>query len=419
MDTGTAEADSCSAKIGLRTLEEACRIAASYVLSELSVELLGVESALGRLLGGDVHARVPLPPFDQSAMDGYAIRASDVWAGSTSLPIASRFAAGDAARPVGLGHAARVFTGAPLPPGFDTVVMQEHVRMLDSAVVVEGPVRPGSNVRRRGEDCHVGQRLLQMGARLEARAIAMLAAQGLHHISVRRRPRIAVISTGNELQQPGGELGEAAVYDSNRPMLIALAQQAGADVVDGGRAGDDPAEIAGLLAGVSSSCDLVVTTGGVSVGDEDHSAAALSRAEAEFTPLRIALKPGKPAIVGRLGRSAYLGLPGSPNAALVGWLTLGGAMLAAMNGRSFDLAPKLHLPLAHSHQRFPGRREFIPARVLQTAAGPRLEFVSKAGSGRLLPLLAADGFADLPYDAQRIEPGELVGFHPFTAAFQA
>ena len=180
---------------------------------------------------------------------------------------------------------------------------------------------------------------------------------------VRRRPRVGIVSTGNELRQPGSDLDEAAIYDSNRPMIMALAEQACVDVVDGGWVRDDPAAMARVLAAMAATCDLVVTTGGASVGEEDHAATAMALAGARFETLKIALKPGKPAVVGQLGSCAYLGLPGNPVSALVSWLFLGGAVVSALEQRPFRRRLGCPMRSVSHFQRRPGRTEFVPARV--------------------------------------------------------
>ena len=183
-------------------------------------------------------------------------------------------------------------------------------------------MRVGSNIRRRGEDVEAGDILAKWGERLGPAQIALLGAQGRCGVAVRRRPRVLVLSTGSELRGPGERLGASAIYDANRPLLMALAAQAGAEVIDGGIVGDDPASLAAAFAAAAERADLIVTSGGASVGGEDHSASAFASLGGAFRVLRIAMKPGKPAVVGRLGSAAYLGLPGNPGAALVSWLIL-------------------------------------------------------------------------------------------------
>jgi molybdopterin molybdotransferase len=267
-------------------------------------------------------------------MDGYAFAASSLKGMVTELPIVARVTAGSSGAPLPLGAAARIMTGAPIPNGADTVVMQEHVRRSDSTISIEGPIRTGSCIRRLGEDVAEGESLLAPGQRLDAPHLALLGAQGYAAIYTVRRPRVAILSTGDEIRRPGEALDASSVYDSNKPMLLALVRQAGLEVHDAGCVRDDVDQIARRLAEVAESCDLLITTGGASAGEEDHSGAALAKAGAIFEVLSIALKPGKPAVVGRIKEAVYLGLPGNPVSALVSWLTLGGAVVAALMGRT-------------------------------------------------------------------------------------
>ena len=404
--------DPCATK-GLVELEQACAIAATFVTPIADIEEVSLEDADGRCLGRDAVARIAMPPFDQSAMDGYALASAAARSVPARLEVAGRTVAGDGPTVVAHGAAHRIFTGAPVPAGADSVVMQEHVVRDGSAIVIDGQVRQGSNVRKRGEDVLPGDPLFPAGARIGPRHVAVLASQGYDRVAVVRRPTVTVISTGRELRDPAEALAAGQVFDANRPMLVALARRAGALVVDGGRVDDDPVAVAGAVTRAAASSDLVVTTGGVSVGEEDHSATALTIAGARFEVLRIAMKPGKPAIVGGLGDAAVLCLPGNPGAALVAWMTLGAAMLAAMSPGGSPSTPKLRLPLLNRHRRSPGRREFVPATLVDNGGRIGLSIVGRAGSGRLTPLLTADGFAEIAAGFDDALPGDEVVFHAF------
>jgi molybdopterin molybdotransferase len=411
--------DVCARDQTLLSLDMACRRAAAFVQPLDRHEHVPIAEALGRVLTESVTAAVALPPFDQSAMDGYAFAASSIEGIETELTIAVRIAAGGESMPIAAGMAARVFTGAPIPKGADTIVMQEHVRRQGARLFVDGPVRPGSNVRRRGEDIAEGESLLERGLRLEAHHLALLGAQGVSHIAVLRRPRVVVISTGDELRQPGESLGPANIFDSNRPMLLALARQAGLEAIDGGCVADNAEVIARQLSAFASIADLIVTTGGASVGEADHSASALALSGASFDVLKIALKPGKPALVGRFGQTAFLGLPGNPFSALVSWLTLGNAMVAALCGTAPPRRIGSPMSLISAFERRPGRTEFVPARVLSTDADPRIEILGRGGSARLKPLLQADGLVEIAASAGSLRPGDQVLFHSFRNGFVA
>jgi molybdopterin molybdotransferase len=413
MTDALREIDVCAKDQSLVTLDEACRRAALYVTPLDRREGIPVPDGLGRILAERINARMALPPFDQSAMDGYAFAASSIRGIATELQIVSRITAGSRPPPLIAGEAARVFTGAPIPDGADTVVMQEHVLRHGFRVTVDGPVRPGSNLRRRGEDIEEGEPLLEAGQRLDARHLAVLSAERFSQVQVLSRPRIAIVSTGDELRQPGEVLGEASIFDSNRPMLLALARQAGFDAIDGGSVADDTRAIGHRLLALADIADLVATSGGASVGEADHSAAALAESGASFETLMMALKPGKPAVVGRIGRAAYLGLPGNPVSALVSWLTVGNAMLARLCGMKPGHRAGSPMTIVSTFERRPGRTEFVPARLLASGAGPRLEILGRGGSARLKPLIQADGLAEIAASAGSLNPGDSVLFHPF------
>ena len=410
--------DLCSESGRLIDIDTACERAAAHATCIAETEIVDLHRAPGRTLAEPICATLAMPAFDQSAMDGYAVAlGGGMVPGSTRIPVVSRIAAGDTGSPLPVGHAARIFTGAPLPPGAEAVLMQEHGWRDGDDLVLHRMLRPGDNIRRSGEDIEAGDELLSPSTRLDARHIALLAAQGRASVMVRRRPRVGVISTGNELRQPGSALSEATIYDSNRPMLMALVAQAGLEVIDGGWVPDHPDIIADALQNLSRSCDFLVTTGGASVGEEDHSATAVARAGGTSETLRIALKPGKPAVVGRIGDAAYLGLPGNPVSALVSWLIVGGAVVATLEGRIHRRRTGCPMPATSRFERRAGRTEFAPARIVLTDAGPGVAIVGRGGSARLRPLVEADGLAEIHALHAPVEPGAMVLFHPFRDGF--
>ncbi len=369
--------------------------------------------SLGRRLASSVAARMDLPPFDQSAMDGYAL------AGSSQADVYALFAskgtrAGGGSMQLETGQAARIATGARMPPGADRVVLHEHAREHgDSLILTDGPILAGANVRRRGEDVHQGDIVLPRGEKIDPRKIAMLAAQGCASVDVISSPRIAVLSSGSELRQPGEPLGDSNVYDCNRPMLIALARRAGAHVSDGGCYADDMQTLSREITHSSGHSDLVLISGGSSVGDADLTSAALRHAGAQVEELKIALKPGKPALIATLGQTTILGLPGNPVAAFASWFTLGRSVLARMFGLRNGLLQGRELTVINELHRRPSRAELVPARQVRTVLGIQLEFIGPAGSARLSPLSSADGFALVESNRGVIAAGEIVTFLPF------
>ncbi|TGD94598.1 molybdopterin molybdotransferase MoeA [Methylobacterium nonmethylotrophicum] len=406
--------DSCAEARGLLLPDAACDAAAAHAWSIEAAEEVPLRQAAGRTLATPVIATVSLPAFDQAAMDGYAfVTGGREIPPGTCMPVVGRVAAGQSARELATDQAMRIFTGAPLPVGADAVLMQEHARRDEDVVITSRAVVPGNNVRKRGEDVRVGEALLEPGTRLDARHVALLAAQGHPAVTVRRRIRVGVISTGDELREPGNALDPAAIYDSNRPMLLALAEAAGFEAVDGGCVHDTPVDLARSLTALAAGCDLLVTTGGASIGEEDHAATAAALAGATFETLRMALKPGKPAVVGRIGGAAYLGLPGNPVAALVSWLLLGRAMTASLEGRPVIRRPGLKLRVANTYERRPGRTEFVPARI---AAGT-VHILGRGGSSRLRPLIEADGLVEIGPEHAPVASGSVVAFHSFCDRF--
>lgn len=367
----------------------------------------------GRVLAQTVRATRACPSFDQAAMDGYAVAAGAGLARGTRLRVSGRIAAGQQGTAVTTDAAARIFTGAPLPDGADTVIMQEHAERLGDAVVLARSVAPGEHVRRRGEDVPVGRTLGWPGLRLDTRHVALLAAQDIGAVVVRRRIRVAILSTGDELRDADDISRDGpSIPDTNRPMLAALLSRAGVEVVDGGQVRDNAGAIAQALAALSWACDLVVTTGGASVGEEDHAARSLILAGGEGETLKLGLKPGKPAVVGRIGGAAYLGLPGNPVSALVSWSLLGRAMLARLEGRPFARPRGFVVPLAEPCVRKPGRTEFLPAKLVLGGEEPALAILGST-SARLMPLAEADGLAELPETFASGAAGQRVAFHPF------
>lgn len=398
----------------LLSVLEACSSAARYAAPLRGAETVPIFDAMGRTLASAVAARVAMPPFTQSAMDGYALAAGDGLHSGSRIDVVDRIAAGSVGKRVLEGKASRLFTGAPLPDGADAVVMQEHVEREGNVIILGRPIRAGDNVRYRGEDIEPLEPLLGAGERLDARHIALLAAQGIDRIDVRVRARVAVISTGDELRQPGAGLEAAAIYDSNRPMLLALIAQAGLIAIDGGWVPDDAGRLSTRMREIAECADIVITSGGASVGEEDHALTALDRAGGQGETLRIALKPGKPAVVGSIGAAAYLGLPGNPVSSLVSWLILGHAMVSTLEGRPPRLRIGCPMTSRSRFDRRPGRAEFVPARLLQDGG---VEILGRGGSARMRPLVQADGLAEIAAENAGVLPGDTVLFHPFRDGF--
>lgn len=388
--------------------------AAALVSGPVSSEMVALEDLAGRVSAEAVVTPTPLPPFDHSAMDGYALGAL----GRTHV-VRARLAAGAEAAPaLAPGDAARILTGAPLPPGAIAVIMQERVTRDGDRITLEADPEVGANIRRRGEDVAAGEIIVPEAVRFDARHVAILAAAGVTGALVRRRVRIGVLSTGDELARPEEPLRPGRIHDANRPMLKALLGRPSHDIADLGIAPDDPAALRRLLLEASASCDAIVTSGATSVGDEDHLAAAVLAGGGRLELARVALKPGKPVVAGRLGDAVLIGLPGNPFAALVAYILVGRVAIERLAGlRSKPFRP---LPAAAGFsQKGPGgRTEFAPAalRGVDERGMMVVEKLGRGGSARLAPLIAADGLAVIPAGRDEVRTGDPIGFLPFEAA---
>lgn len=401
----------CDDASRLITPEEALArlLAATHPLA--GIELCPAHVSAGRVLAEDVTALRCMPPFDHAAMDGFALHVDDI-ATSHPLHVVRLIASGDAPGPaLNPGEAARVLTGAELPPGTATVVMEEHTRRSDGQVKVLRGSFIGQNIRRRGEDIALGTRILAAGRRLGARDVAVLSAIGIASVRVRARPRVGILSNGNELA--GG-----VVHDTNRPMLLALLRGADVDLLDLGLLPDDPRRLTAALRMAASDADLIITTGGVSGSDADHLPAALVAAGGTVEVLRLAQKPSKPLAHGMLDAARCLLLPGSPVAALVSMLTLGQPVLARLAGTDHAGPPVQQVLLASTLSRTPGRVEYRPARRVGVGPSglPLIEPLGRRGSASLAPLVAADGLVRLPAEVSRLGAGARLTFLPFPEA---
>ncbi len=384
--------------------------AATPVAEAETVDLL---AANGRVLATDVEATRDLPPFDASAMDGYAVSLDDLRGlGPWRLPITGRIAAGDTpAR--SFSGAVRILTGASVPQGFDAVIMQEKYRVEGDVVIIDGRPSTGRNIRRAGEDVRRGDRLLDAGNLLAAPQLALLAGQGFGHIAVRRKVRIGLISTGSELAEPGQPLLPGQIFNSNRIMLrAALEPCRWAEVIDFGIVPDTREAIAAALAEASARCDVVVTTGGVSAGDEDHVTWAVGSGGGSLDVLKVAMRPGKPVKVGKLGDALFLGLPGNPNATLVTFRMIALPALRKLAGLSNTAPTWTQAVVAFTYEKRADRTEFVP--VCFGAGGPdglpRLAMLGRGSSASLRAISQAEGIALLPPGVDRVEPGMRVAF---------
>jgi molybdopterin molybdotransferase len=406
--------DDCFAFGGpMMSVEEAVAIIAARVTPVHHVETVDLRHADGRILAASIAAPLPLPPFTNSAVDGYAVRSADL-SGETeqTFPVSGRIQAGAPAHaPVKPGHAVRIFTGAPMPEGADTVFMQEDVR-LDQAgrVVLPQGLKAGANVRPAGEDIMAGAPALPAGQCLRPQDVALAAAFGLTQIEVRRRIRVAVFSTGNEVVAPGAPRAAAQLFDSNRFMLMAMLARLGCEVSDLGILRDDRASLASALQNVASAHDLILTTGGVSTGEEDHVKASVESV-GTLVLWRMAIKPGRPLAMGIIGGTPFIGLPGNPVASFVTFVHVVRPTVLALAGALPDKLIPMPVRAAFAYRKKAARREYVRV-ALRRAADGTLEAAKfpREGAGLLSSLVETDGLVELGEEITQVEPGQSVGF---------
>ena len=406
--------DDCFAFGGpMMSVDEAVAIIAARVRAVQDVETVDLRHADGRILATSISAPLPLPPFTNSAVDGYAVRSGDLSAGTEqTFPVAGRIQAGRSAQePIKPGHAVRIFTGAPMPEGADTVFMQEDVR-LDGAggVVLPTGLKAGANVRPAGEDIVAGTHALPAGQRLRPQDVALTAALGLMRIEVRRRIRVAVFSTGNELVSPGAPRASAQLFDSNRFMLMAMLARLGCEVSDLGIQRDDRASLASALKKVADTHDLILTSGGVSTGEEDHVKASVESA-GTLVLWRMAIKPGRPVAMGIIGGTPFIGLPGNPVASFVTFAHVVRPTVLALAGALQQKLVPMPIRATFAYRKKIARREYIRV-ALHRAADGALEAAKfpREGAGLLSSLVETDGLVELGEEVTRVEPGQIVGF---------
>ncbi len=390
-------------------------------------ERIAIARAHGRILAQDVVAPIALPSFDNSAMDGFAVRHADLAdEGDTTLQVVAEQFAGRALDvSVSAGQCIRITTGAPLPPGSDTVVVKEDATVLTSGAITQGAadatglavrigthMRRGAHVRYAGEDVGIGDLVLRRGIRLTPTRIALAAALGIDQLDVAPRPTIAVFTTGDELVEPGLPLKPGQIYNSNRELLLGLLREDGLEPTAWPTLPDDPARVSAMLRDAASSFDIVVTCGAVSAGEKDHIPALLQQAAADGSGAvhfwKVRMKPGMPVLFGHLGGAQFLGLPGNPVSVLATWLTLGRCLIDGLQGRT-EHRPRWHARLSADFDKRNSRREFLRGRLLPGSNGTlEVEPNPADGSHRLAAAAQSNVLIVLPEGERRFTTGDVV-----------
>lgn len=373
-------------------------------------EVFAVASSLGRVLAEDLISDINVPGYDNSAMDGYAVRSADCNKPGVSLNISQRIPAGYTGQTLEQGTVARIFTGAPVPEGADAVVMQELCQQQDGTVTINAVVKAGQNIRRAGEDIAQGSVILNAGTIIRPQEQGLIASVGLADVSVKRKLKVATFFTGDELVEPGGKLGQGQIYNSNRFTLNGLLQTAGCEVADFGIVPDTLEATLDVLKRAAADADLVLTSGGVSVGEEDYVRIALEQL-GELNMWRINMKPGKPVAFGKVDGTLFMGLPGNPVSVFVTFLVLAHPLIRKMQGASEYWTEGLSIRAGFDWM-VVKRREYLRVRVQHDELGAFAELFPHQGSGVLSSACWADGLV-IAEPGSAITTGDVLKYIPF------
>lgn len=373
--------------------------------------------ALGAVLAESIESKIDVPGCAMSSMDGYAISTTDLAAsGTTYLPLSQRIAAGTAGEALAAGTAAQIFTGAPIPDGADAVIMQEQVDADDHGIRFDSRPTRGNNIRPAGNDIHCGTTILHKGCRLRAQDIGLAASIGLQTLPVYEPLKVGMFFTGDELVEPGQKLGVGKIYDSNRYTLHGLLESMGCEIIDLGLVGDTLAATSEAMVRASTQADLVVTTGGVSVGEEDHVRIAMEQL-GELRLWRLAIKPGKPLAYGQINETAFIGLPGNPVSVFATFCLLVCPVIQTLQGRDWHEPISLPVTADFDWPKPDSRREFLRARLALDANGQTVaQIYPNQDSGVLTSTVWADGFVEIA-ENQTVQAGESVNYLPFAQFF--
>ena len=409
--------DDCFAFGGsLLGIDAARRMILQRLTPAVGIERVPLRQALGRTLAGDIGAPIAVPGYDNSAVDGYAVRFDDLHADRpTTLRCIDRIAAGhDPSASLTKGVAARIFTGAILPEGADVVIMQEDCERDGDRVTIQPGIKRGANTRRAGEDVAAGSLALAAGRRLGPADLGLLAALGFVEVPVRRKLSVALLSTGDEVREPGEPLRRGQIHDANRYILAGLLERLGVEVSDRGIVPDDQATLARVLREVADGNDLIITSGGVSTGEEDHVRAAIANHGSLYF-WRLAIKPGRPVAMGQIGATPLAGLPGNPVAALLTFALIARPMIEALTGTAPHQAKRFRVVSDFAYKKRAGRREYVRVSLDRSPPGlAKARRYPKEGAGMLTSLTETDGLVELPEATTLLELGTEVDFLPYS-----
>ena len=411
---------------GLMTVDDALTFILSKAVPVSDIEDVDISRALGRILARPQIATINVPPADNSAMDGYALASCDISgrdisaSADTRLPVSQRIAAGQTSQPLIPGTAARIFTGAPIPSGADIVVMQEHCRVEDNTVIISPPFHIGQNIRARGEDVKAGTTILEAGIKLRPQDLGLVASIGVAQLPVYRPLRVAIFSTGDELTEPGTPLAPGKIYNANRYTLTGLLHTLRCEVIDFGIVPDNFAATRTALAAAAHQSDLIITSGGVSVGDEDHVKAAVEEL-GHLDMWRIAMKPGKPLAFGSVGHSKkngmltpFFGLPGNPVSVFATFCLFVRPYIMRRQGMAQALPQSVSVRADFDWLQSGNRREYLRARLHTGMDGTTGAVIySNQSSAALTSVSWAQGLICIA-EGTTVQRGQMVSFIPFT-----
>ena len=411
--------DCCSSGGKMQTLEEAHTLFRKQLHPIVGTKIVSVYDAVGYVLARDVISVVSVPAYDNSAVDGYAINADSLSSGDdTTYTMTGRVAAGDDKASYDNTSIVRIFTGAPVPVGFDTVIMQEDVDVDGAQITIPNAIKRGSNIRYCGEDVKANEVVLTKGTKLRSSEIAIIASQGMQNIEVYKKLKVGFFSSGDELLEVGSDINELAkgrVFDSNRPMTLSLLKEIGVEAVDLGKADDTIESVRAMLQKGAEQCDVMMSAGGMSVGEEDHIQAVLKEHAMDFW--KLAIKPGKPVGFGLVHGTPFIGFPGNPVSVYVVFGLIGVLVLKLLGGQTDYTLPRIPVRLGFDVKTKIGRREFMRA-VLVEQDGEIVAIKSGAqGSGVMRSVINATGLIEIAEDASTLGVGDLVNYIPFEGAY--